>query len=82
MIQSLRLRAAMLHAGLVAEKVLPIYQEKRGFEAKKGEQPDPLASLRLSLFSDATVITNIHPYVASLLGHVRVLSHWCDGRAA
>ncbi|MCB0825196.1 MAG: hypothetical protein KDC26_03325 [Armatimonadetes bacterium] len=72
--QSLRLRAAMLHAGLVAEKVLPIYQEKRGFEVKKGEQPDPLASLRLSLFSDATVITNIHPYVASLLGHVRVLS--------
>jgi hypothetical protein len=69
----LRARAAMLHAGRVAVATLPLFQQRRQF-AVSDVPPDPLATLRRTLFTDPIEIPRPHPFVQALMSRVRIMS--------
>ena len=64
-----RLDAAMLQAGLAAERALVLYRERRGFSAVRKSLVEPLYNLRTGLFGGART-----PFIDSLMSEVRIVT--------
>lgn len=64
-----RLEAAMLQAGLAAERALAIYRDRRGFADGRRDLIEPLFNVRAGLFG-----TMPNAFVDSLMSEVRIVS--------
>jgi hypothetical protein len=64
-----RLDGAMLQCGLVAERALRLYRQRRGFADSRTDLVEPFYNLRAGLFA-----ANPNDFVQSLLSEVRITS--------
>ncbi len=64
-----RLEAAMMQAGLAAERALAIYRERRGFGNGRKDLIEPLFNVRSGLY-----LTMQNRFVDSLMSEVRIVS--------
>ena len=64
-----RLDAAMLQAGLSAERALALYRQRRGFPEQRTELIEPLYTVRMGLY-----MTGPSLFVDSLLSEIRLLT--------
>lgn len=69
-----RLRGAMLQAGLVAQKTMPLYRSRRGFARQEESNIDPYAALRASIFSSVDSQRVVDPFLSMLRGEIRILT--------
>jgi len=66
--------AAMMHAALMAESILPTYRDRRGFPAAIPPEAPILLDLRTALFDDKPESLVAQPFLASLMSPIRILT--------
>lgn len=68
-----RLQGAMFHAGLIAERALITYRNRRGFPQSSEPIPEPLFSLRRTLYDMDGEATDPDPFALALATDTKVI---------
>lgn len=67
-----RLEGAMFHAGLIAERALITYRNRRGFPQSSDPIPEPLFSLRRTLYDMDGEASDPDPFALAIASEVKV----------